>query len=80
MPSFVLLDQNTTLILMHLTPSTTLLQGFPYDPGHGTKISCDTSTNSRRVCMQDLYLTTLHPHFKVQLAFQVSTIQGTSII
>ena len=30
--------------------------------------------------MQDLSLIALHPHFKVQLAFQVPTIQGTNIL
>ena len=34
--------------------------------------------NSRRACMQDLSLAALHPHFKVQLDFQVPTIQGTN--
>ena len=36
--------------------------------------------HSRRACTQDLSLAILHPHFKVQLAFQVPTIQGTFIL
>ena len=48
--------------------------------GSADHLPVDTSTNSRRICTQDLSLTTLHPHFKVQPAFQVPTIQGTNII